>query len=52
MANKKVCSKNLNIDGKLYSYADYVFFTLSRNNELIKVRHYSDLLKTGAKGSS
>lgn len=52
MANKKVCSKNLNIDGKLYSYSDYVFFTLSRDNRLIKVRHYSDLLKTGAKGSS
>lgn len=52
MANKKVCSKNLNIDGKLYSYSDYVFFTLGRDNKLIRVRHYSDLLKTGAKGSS
>lgn len=52
MSNKKICSKNLNVDGKLYSFADHAFFTLSVTGEAIRIRHYRDLVKTGAKVSS
>ena len=52
MGNKKICSKNLNVDGKLYSFADHAFFALSVTGEAIRIRHYRDLVKTGAKVSS
>lgn len=52
MGNKKICSKNLNVDGKLYSFADHVFFAVSMSGEAIRIRHYKDLVKTGAKVSS
>lgn len=52
MSNKKICSKNLNVDGKLYSFADHAFFAASITGEAIRIRHYRDLVKTGAKVSS
>ena len=52
MSNKKICSKNLNVDGKLYSFADHAFFAVSVSGEAIRIRHYKDLVKTGAKVSS
>lgn len=52
MGNKKICSKNLSVDGKLYSFTDHAFFAVSVTGKAIRIRHYRDLAKTGVKVSS
>lgn len=47
MANRGVCSKNIDIDGTKVSFTTHRFFALSPDGGLIRVRHYRDLLRTG-----
>lgn len=47
MANRRVCSKNITIDGKKVGFATHTFWALSSEGTPIRVRHYRDLLRTG-----
>lgn len=47
MANRRVCSKNITIDGRKVSFSTHAFWALSAEGEPIRIRHYSDLLRTG-----
>jgi len=52
MGNRKICAECLTVDGVLYDYSKYMFYALSADGRVVRIRHYSDLIKTGASGRS
>lgn len=52
MGNRKICAECLTVDGVLYDYSKYMFYALSADGRVVRIRHYNDLVKTGATGRS
>jgi len=52
MGNRKICAECLTVDGVLYDYSKYMFYAVSADGRVVRIRHYNDLIKTGASGRS
>lgn len=50
MANRRVCSKNITIDGRKVGFSTHTFWALTPEGAPVRIRHYRDLLRTGALG--